>query len=112
MEASGDDNELRALYEQSADMERRSLKLSKLHNLQQLRRNRGQRERAKKALLWTAAIAVAVVAYFAKNILLAPNAYPVLRDWWASARRERRRYAPKGANMLSAEREPEPISGL
>lgn len=95
---------LQDIYQEAVDLEERSIKLGKLHNLQQVRRNRGQRDRAVQTRIWVAVVVLAVVGFFAKNIITGPHRYPILKAWWDRVTSDKRLYAKKGSNFYALRR--------
>lgn len=103
--AAGGQEELRKLYDRSVVLEQRGVTLSKLHNLQQLRRNRGQLDRAARARRFVLIVVIGAVAFYVKSIYFSVFLYPALKAWWKSARGEKRRYAAPGSNIYALARD-------
>lgn len=76
------------------ELQRKRVVLGKMHNVQQVERNKKQFKDALHSRLFWLAIIVGIIVYYAKNIYMSVQYHPKMKSWWERSSKQLSRYAP------------------
>lgn len=76
------------------ELQRKRVVLGKLHNVQQIERNKKQFKDAVSSRMFWLAIIIGIIAYYAKNIYMSVEYHPRMKAWWKSSSEKLSRYSP------------------
>lgn len=91
--------EMNGEWDRLMELQRKQAVVGKLHNLQQVKRNKKQFSDAVSSRMFWIGIVVGIVAYYAKNIYMSVQYHPKLKEWWKRSSEDMSRYATPGEEV-------------
>jgi len=91
--SDGPSDELEDKWDALIKIQKKQAVLGKLHNVQQISRNKKQWSDALYNRMFWISIIIGIIVYFGKSIYMSSEFHPMLKNWWSSSSNELSRYS-------------------